>query len=151
MNQDVRIFWQTLQDDWARLRSIHLRDLFAQNPDRFLDFSAAKDDLTIDFSKERVDYRAWTNLLALAEASDVEAKRDAMFAGEHINTTEDRAVMHIALRAKAIDSYCIDGELTAPLVNATLDAFLEFADAVRDGRITSARGKRFTDVVSLQM
>jgi glucose-6-phosphate isomerase len=149
MSQDVRIFWQTLQDDWARLRSIHLRDLFAQNPDRFLDFSAAKDDLTIDFSKERVDYRAWSNLLALAEASDVEAKRDAMFAGEHINTTEDRAVMHVALRASASDGYKVDGRLTAPLVKATLDAFLGFADGVRDGQITSARGDKFTDVVNI--
>lgn len=149
MTQDFHNFWQALQDDWARLQSIHLRDLFAQNHDRFFDFSVTKDDLTLDFSKERVDYRAWTNLLALAQASNVEAKRDAMFSGEHINTTEDRAVMHVALRAKASDGYRVDGEFTAPMVDASLDRFLGFADAVREGHITNARGQKFTDVVNI--
>ena len=149
MSKDLQPFWDALKADWARLEHVHLRDMFAQSPDRFTDFSVSKDDLTLDFSKERVDANAWGNLLALAKATNVEAKRDAMFAGDHINNTEDRAVMHVALRAIADDGYAVDGKATAPLVDETLERFLTFADAVRDGSITNARGQLFTDVVNI--
>jgi glucose-6-phosphate isomerase len=144
-----QIVWDRLAKDWERLKPVHLRELFALDTDRFSKFALTKDDLTIDFSKERLDAEAWGNLVGLAEACNVEAKRDAMFAGEHINSTEDRAVMHVALRAKAVDGYTVDGQPTASMVDEALDKFLSFADAVRAGEITNARGQKFTDVVNI--
>lgn len=141
--------WNALTEDWKRLESVHLGDLFEQTSNRFDLFCVQKDDLTIDFSKERLDAGVWQNLLDLAKASDVEAKRDAMFAGEHINSTEDRAVMHVALRAKAEDGYRVDGDVVAPMVDEALDKFVAFADAVRAGQMTNARGEKFTDVVNI--
>ncbi|PCH98766.1 MAG: glucose-6-phosphate isomerase [Rhodobacteraceae bacterium] len=141
--------WKTLKIDWARLKQVHLRDLFQANQYRFDDFSVRLDDLLIDFSKERLDEQALENLLSLARASNVEAARDAMFAGEAINTTEDRAVMHIALRANRADGYQVDGAPTADLVEPVLDAFLGFADAVRSGVYKNTAGQAFTDVVNI--
>lgn len=149
MSENLKNSWGKLHADWTRLAPVHLRDMFDQNPNRFSDFSVTKDDLTIDFSKERIDADAWENLLGLARAAKVEDKRAAMFAGDHINTTEDRAVMHVALRATAADGYTVDGQATADVVDDTLDRFLAFADAVRDGSITNARGQVFTDVVNI--
>jgi len=146
MNDDV---WKKLYEDWERLNNIHLKDLYVNNPNRFNEFSFSKDDLTIDFSKERVDSIAWKNLLELAVSCNVEAKRNAMFSGEHINTTEDRAVMHIALRAESNDGYMIDGINSSELVDETLQRFLTFAELIRTGKIRNARGEVFTDVVNI--
>ena len=146
MNDDV---WKKLYEDWERLNNIHLQDLYVNNPNRFNEFSFSKDDLIIDFSKERVDSIAWKNLLELAVSCNVEAKRNAMFSGEHINTTEDRAVMHIALRAESDDGYMIDGINSSELVDETLQRFLTFAELIRTGKIKNARGEVFTDVVNI--
>ena len=146
MNDDV---WKKLYEDWERLNNTHLQDLYVNNPNRFDEFSFTKDDLTIDFSKERIDSIAWKNLLDLAVSCNVEAKRNAMFSGEHINNTEDRAVMHIALRAETDDGYMVDGINSFELVDETLQRFLTFADLIRNGEIRNARGEVFTDVVNI--
>ncbi len=149
MTQTVEQAWDILAADWQRLQSQHLRDMFANDPDRFDGFSFSLDDLTIDFSKERIDAGALAHLFDLARAADVEDSRDAMFAGKHINTTEDRAVLHVALRGSPDDGYQADGQATADLVDPVLSAFLQFADDVRAGQVTNAKGVAFKDVINI--
>ena len=149
MTQTVENAWDVLAADWDQLQSKHLREMFDKNPDRFEQFSSNLDDLTIDFSKERIDAGALKHLFDLARVADVEGSRDAMFAGEHINTTEDRAVLHVALRGSPADGYHVDGQVAADLVQPVLNTFLQFADDVRAGRVTNAKGMAFTDVINI--
>ncbi len=133
--------WTKLDAEWARLKTTHLRELLSETG-RFEQFSRSLDDLTVDFSKERIDEAALDCLLDLASSSGVAARRDAMFAGEKINSTEGREVLHVALRAKRSDGFEVDGTPTADLVEPVLDAFLAFADKVRVDGV-------FTDVVNI--
>ena len=149
MTQTVENAWNVLAADWDKLQSKHLREMFDENPDRFKQFSFSLDDLTVDFSKERIDADALGHLFDLARAADVEGRRDAMFAGDHINTTEDRAVLHVALRGSPADGYQADGQETADLVQPVLNAFLQFADDVRAGQVTNSKGVAFTDVINI--
>jgi glucose-6-phosphate isomerase len=149
MTKTDQTVWDVLAQDWERLQQIHLREMFAQDPERFDGFSASLDDLLIDFSKERIDADAFAHLLDLARSADVEGKRAAMFAGKHINSTEDRAVLHVALRGTSDDGYQVDGQATADLVAPVKDAFLRFADNVRSGKVTNAQGVAFTDVINI--
>ena len=96
--------WSAVARAAKRLKRVHLRDLFAEDPERFDRFSSHLDDLTLDYSKEKIDARAMAALLDLARAADVEGKRDAMLAGEPINLTEGRAVLHSALRAGPVQT-----------------------------------------------
>ncbi|WP_428640927.1 glucose-6-phosphate isomerase [Roseibium sp.] len=131
------------------LKGTTLRDLFAADPARFETLSARCDDLLLDFSKTRVDANALALLLDLARAADVEGKRAAMFAGEKINGTEKRAVLHTALRNRSEDPVLVDGEDVMPDVRAVLDAMADFSEAVRSGELTSSSGQAFTDVVNI--
>ena len=118
-------------------RPAHLRDLFADDPGRAERYVVEVGDLRIDYSKHRVDDAVLAGLVALAERCGVEARRDAMFAGEHVNVTEDRAVMHVALRAPRDAVLTVDGANVVPGVHEVLDAMSAFADRVRaDDRIT---------------
>jgi glucose-6-phosphate isomerase len=118
-------------------RPAHLRQLFADDPGRAERYVTEVADLRIDWSKHLVDDTVLAGLLDLAERSGVEARRDAMFAGEHVNVTEDRAVMHVALRAPAGTVMTVDGVNVVPEVHEVLDAMSAFADRVRaDDRIT---------------
>ncbi len=146
MTQDA---WKALSAHAARLDGTSLRDLFASDASRFERFSRQVDDLTVDFSKERIDADVLAALLELSNSKSVTDRRDQMFAGEHINTTEDRAVMHVALRAKAEDGLHVDGDDTSGIVDPVLDSFLDFADAVRAGDIGASSGQAFTDVVNI--
>jgi len=141
--------WDTVSREADRLKRTHLRDLFADDPGRFERFSARLDDLTLDYSKEKIDAPAWTALFDLARAAEVEAKRDAMFAGAPINLTEGRAVLHTALRAGPEAPTEVDGERVAPLVHETLERLLAFAEEVRAGRAAGTGGASFTDVVNI--
>ncbi len=127
----------------------HLRDLFAVNPSRFKDFSLTLGDLTLDYSKNRIVAGTMPLLFTLAEHAEVEKLRDAMFAGEHINETEDRAVLHVALRAPADAVVTTDGKNVVPEVHATLDRFLRFADQVRSGALRGVAADKFDDVVNI--
>ena len=92
--------WEKVHGEAARLKPVHLRELFALDPARFDTLSAGLDDMLLDFSKEKIDAPALEALLALARAAGVERQRDAMFAGEPVNTTEGRAALHMALRRR---------------------------------------------------
>jgi glucose-6-phosphate isomerase len=118
-------------------RPAHLRELFAADPGRADRYVLEVADLRIDWSKQLVDDAVLAGLIELAEAAGVTARRDAMFAGEHINVTEDRAVMHVALRAPRDRSMIVDGVDVVPAVHEVLDQMASFADRVRaDERIT---------------
>ncbi|WP_260513640.1 glucose-6-phosphate isomerase [Stappia sediminis] len=141
--------WSLVHGEASRLRPIHLSGLFAEDDKRFERLSATLDDLLIDYSKEKLDEAALDALIALAQAADVEVRREAMFSGEPINLTEGRAVLHTALRAGADAKVMVDGEDVMPKVRETLDRFLAFAEDVRSGKYAAADGKPFTDVVNI--
>ena len=138
-----------LQAEASRLSQRSLRDLFAADPNRFSTHSYRFRDLLIDFSKEKLDMVAWAALLRLAHAKDVEARRDAMFAGAAINETEGRAVFHVALRGGAGPDAATGGQPVMAEVTETLDRFLAFAEAVRTGAYATVNGARFMDVVNI--
>lgn len=141
--------WEQLTQHGERLDQQHLRDLFAADEQRFERFSRRMDDLLVDFSRERLDQPALDALLELARASNLEAQRDALFAGEKLNLTEGRAVLHMALRDGVDEQLAVDGEQVLPQVQAMRERFLGFAEQVRSGEYRTSGGKAFTDVVNI--
>ena len=127
----------------------HLRELFTEDPGRGRDMTLTVGDLYIDYSKHRVTRETLSLLLDLARAAGLEQRRDAMFAGEHINTSEDRAVLHTALRLPRDVTLDVDGREVVADVHAVLDAMGEFTDRLRSGDWTGATGKRITTVVNI--
>ena len=121
----------TLDNLSALPRPAHLRDLLADDPGRAERYVTVAGDLRVDWSKAAVDDSTIAALLALAESSGVEARRDAMFAGEHINVTEDRAVGHVALRMPVGSEFTIDGENVVPAVHDVLESMGAFAERIR--------------------
>ena len=126
-----------------------LRTLFALDPDRFARFSLRLDDLMLDWSKTAVDDRAMDLLVSLARSAGLEARRDAMFAGEPINATEGRAVLHMALRAPEGAGFSVGGRNVMSEVHAVLDRMARFAGAIRSGASAGATGRPITDVVNI--
>jgi glucose-6-phosphate isomerase len=126
-----------------------IRTLFAENPARFSEFSTSLDDLLLDYSKTEITTENRAAMLDLFNLYGVEAARDAMFAGEKINTTENRAVLHTALRNVANTPVLVDGQDVMPEINKTLGALYQFADGIRMGRIAAADGEKFTDVINI--
>ena len=126
-----------------------LKTLFDIDPDRFSAFSASFGDMLLDFSKTSLTAPSLALLLELAAQSGVATKRDAMFHGEKINTTENRAVLHTALRAPSSAKILVDGEDVIPAVHETLAKLFAFAEGIRAGTIAAADGKPFTDVVNI--
>src|SRR5271154_239588 len=122
---------------------------FAQDPGRFKEFSVTLDDLLFDFSKQRIDAAVLGALVDLAKACKVEARRDAMFAGEKINVTEKRAVLHTALRNFSGNPVRVDGQDVMPDVLGTREKMLHFAADVREGRVRGALGQPMTDVINI--
>ncbi len=122
---------------------------FRADPDRFEAFSLRFDDLLIDWSKTAVDHTVMGQLAELARAAGVEQRRAAMFAGEKINATEDRAVLHVALRAPRTASFRAEGEDVMAGVHAVLARMAAFCDSVRQGTLVGATGRPFTDIVNI--
>ncbi len=141
--------WAALETHAASLRDVHLRDLFAGDPDRFARFSFSLGPLLADYSKNRVTAETMGLLMELARARDVEGGRAAMFAGAHINGTENRAVLHVALRNRADRSMMVDGSDVMPEVRETRERLKVFADAVRCGALTGATGKPLRHIVNI--
>ncbi|MEM0900448.1 MAG: glucose-6-phosphate isomerase [Pseudomonadota bacterium] len=126
-----------------------MRAIFSADPDRFQHHSARLDDLLLDWSKCLVNEDTIKLLAELAEVCDVAEKRDAMFSGEKINTTEDRAVLHTALRNRSDRQIVVDGEDVMPGIRDVLEAMGAFADEVRSGALVGSTGKQITDVVNI--
>ena len=126
-----------------------MRAAFAADPDRFAKFSAADGDLLVDWSKCAVNSTTMDLLERLALAANVPARRDAMFAGKKINITEDRAVLHTALRTPRGQKLILDGHDVIPDVHAVLDAMEAFSEAIRSGAAPGATGKKITDIVNI--
>ncbi|MFE6803458.1 glucose-6-phosphate isomerase [Streptomyces sp. NPDC057681] len=145
----VRPQWTALSDHRAKQRQVHLRDLFTTDPDRAGRYTVQVGDLHVDYSKHLVTDETLALLQELAVATDVFGLRDAMFRGEKINTTEDRAVLHTALRAPRDAVIEVDGENVVPQVHAVLDKMAVFADKVRSGEWTGHTGKRIKNVVNI--
>ena len=132
-----------------RLDDQPMRVQFAIDPNRFKRYSASAGDILLDYSKNRIDEPALEALFELARAVDLESRRKAMWAGEHINATEDRAVMHMALRYLGDKPVKIDGTDVRAQVGDVLAAMERFSDAVRSGKIRGATGEQFTDVINI--
>ncbi|MEZ5864361.1 MAG: glucose-6-phosphate isomerase [Geminicoccaceae bacterium] len=141
--------WQALAAHATTLRDVHLRELFAADAGRFERFSGRLDDLLVDWSKQRVTAETMALLVDLARASGLEARRDAMLRGERINVTEDRAVLHTALRNRSGTPVLVDGVDVMPEIDAVLDQMRRFSDAVRDGSWRGHTGETITDVVNI--
>ena len=141
--------FQALQLHYAEARALHMRDLFATDTLRFDKFSLAAAGLFLDYSKNRITDQSLTLLLNLARERGVEAYREAMFTGEKINTTEDRAVLHTALRAPAASGPHIDGQDVGAEVHAMLQRMRDFSDAIRSGAWRGYTGQRITDIVNI--
>ncbi|MCX5133884.1 glucose-6-phosphate isomerase [Streptomyces sp. NBC_00340] len=141
--------WTALAKHREDLADTHLRDLFAADPGRGSGYTLQVGDLHIDYSKHLVDDRTLGLLRELATATDVFGLRDAMFRGEKINTTEDRAVLHTALRAPADAVVEVDGENVVPGVHAVLDKMAAFAGRVRSGEWTGHTGRPIRNVVNI--
>lgn len=141
--------WTALQSLAAQQREIHLNDLFSADPSRFSTFSAELPGVLFDYSKQRVDANVMQSLLELAEQCDVAAWRDKMFSGEHINITEDRAVLHVALRDRAKRCILVDGVDVSGEVSRELARMEAFVNAVRSGDWKGYSGEMITDVVSI--
>ncbi len=127
----------------------HMRQLFAQNPQRFEQMSLSSCGLLLDYSKNRANEQTLNTLMALAKECQLPEKIQAMFNGDKINTTEQRAVLHTALRAKADDTILVDGKNIVPEVHATLAKMSQFVEDVSQGNWLGYTGKPITDVVSI--
>ncbi|MEP7240573.1 MAG: glucose-6-phosphate isomerase [Devosia sp.] len=132
-----------------RLEDQPMRVQFAIDPNRFKRYSASAGDILLDYSKNRIDEKAMEALLDIARKADVQGRRKAMWAGKHVNVTEDRAVMHMALRYQGDKPVKIDGRDVMPDVRAVLAHMKLFSGQVRDGTIKGATGETFTDVVNI--
>jgi glucose-6-phosphate isomerase len=141
--------WKALEDHHGKIRDVHLRTLFAEAPDRGERFTAEAVGLYLDYSKHRITSETLGLLIKLAEASGLRARIDAMFRGEKINVTENRAVLHVALRAPLTQSIVVDGEDVVPQVHAVLDRMAAFATRVRSGAWTGHTGKRIRNVINI--
>src|SRR5580765_8441503 len=133
--------WQELAGHYARVKDVHLRDLFADDAGRGKAFSLQAVDVFADYSKTRVTAETMKLLFALARATNVEGMRDAMFAGEKINTTEDRAVLHTALRNQSDNPIMVDGQDVMPAVREVLAKMADFSTAIRGGSWLGYTGK----------
>ena len=141
--------WQKLSQHQHDIASLHMRDLFAQDAKRFDKFNLKFADILFDYSKHRITDETLPMLFQLAREAKIEDWRDKMFAGEKINITEDRAVLHTALRNRANTPVLVDGHDVMPDVNAVLAQMREFSDKVRNGSWTGYTGKRITDIVNI--
>jgi len=139
----------TMMKHRSRLANKPMRELFAADKNRFKTFSAATGDILLDYSKNRIDDKAMAALFDIARKADIEGRRKAMWSGQHINVTEDRAVMHMALRYRGDKPVKIDGKDVMPDIRSVLAAMKRFSGQVRDGSIKGATGETFTDVVNI--
>lgn len=150
INPSQTAAWRALEQHFAQMKNVHMRDLFAQDKDRFIHFSATFDgQILVDFSKNRITQETLEHLLALAKETELESAINSMFQGEKINRTEDRAVLHTALRNRDNTPVYVDGKDVMPEVNAVLDKMQQFSQRIISGDWKGYTGKAITDVVNI--
>ena len=145
----ARPAWKALEAHHQKVRGLHLRELFATDPKRGARLSAEAVGITLDYSKNRITDETLGLLVQLAEESGLRARIDAMFRGEKINRTEDRAVLHVALRAPRGASIFVDGRNVVPQVHAVLDKMADFCNRIRSGAWKGHTGKPIRNVVNI--
>ncbi len=141
--------WQALKAHYEEISGTSLRRLFAEDPTRGERFCAEGAGIFLDYSKNRITAKTLILLVQLARECGLEARRDAMFQGEKINLTENRAVLHTALRVPRGASISVDGRDVVPDVHAVIDRMSDFADRVRDGRWLGCTGKRIKNAINI--
>jgi glucose-6-phosphate isomerase len=141
--------WKSLQTHHTAIAPRHMRDLFKEDPHRFDRFSLRFEDILLDYSKNRITAETMDLLRRLATAADLAGWTRRMFAGEKINITEDRAVLHVALRNRSNRPILVDGKDVMPDVNAVLKHMRKFTEEVRGGKWTGYTGKPISDVVNI--
>ncbi len=141
--------WKDLSAHYKKVREVHLRQLFADDPKRGERLTAEALGLLLDYSKNRVTDETLGLLIGLAEESGLRERIDAMFRGDKINVTEKRAVLHVALRAPRDESIVVDGENVVPKVHAVLDRMANFSNRVRSGEWKGHTGKRIRNVINV--
>ncbi len=141
--------WRSLRAHFDEIESLHIRDLFATDEQRFESFSLEACGLFFDFSKNRITRETLRLLLLLAEESELERKREALFSGQPINNTENRPALHTVLRQRSEQSVRVDGRDVLIDVREELDRMREFSSAVFCGAVTGSTGRAFTDVVNI--
>jgi glucose-6-phosphate isomerase len=141
--------WRALEDHQRAMEARHLRTLFADDPARGERMTAEAAGVFLDYSKNRIDDETLRLLVELAEQSGLRARIDAMFRGDKINVTEDRAALHVALRAPRGASILVDGKNVVPEVHAVLDKMSDFAQRIRSGQWKGHTGKRIRNVVNI--
>ena len=141
--------WKALQQHAETVKTLQLRQLFKDDPERGTRFTAEAEGLFLDYSKNRITNETLSLLTQLAEQSGLKQHIEAMFTGEKINITENRAVLHVALRAPKSESIKVDGEDVVPEVHKVLDKMSGFADRVRSGEWKGHTGKRIKNVINI--
>lgn len=141
--------WQKLEMIFLTLQATHLRELFADDPDRFRKFSLQFEDILIDYSKNVVNEEGMSLLLALAKETELQQAIEAMFTGQAINQTESRSVLHVALRNRSNKAVTVDGADVMPEVNKVLDQMQKFSDSVISGSWKGYTGKAIKNIVNI--
>ncbi len=141
--------WKALEEHYQQTSGLHLRTLFAEDTGRGERFAAEAAGIYLDYSKNRVTDETIRLLLELAASSGLRERIDAMFRGEKINVTENRAVLHVALRAPRDESIVVDGENVVPQVHAVLDKMTDFSNRVRSGEWKGYTGKRMRNIINI--
>ena len=149
MDEQRDILFARLKQIRSQLKNLSISDLFTLNPKRFEEFSTSIDDMILDYSKLHMNKDVLNTLFKLAKVCDVEEKRDAMYRGDKINITENRAVLHIALRNKLDNPIYVDNRDIMQDVHDGLEKMQEFANGIRDGKIVSSSNESFTDIVNI--
>ncbi len=141
--------WQELARHFEAMRDVHMRDLFAADPKRFEQFSLRFEDILVDFSKNRIEAETMARLLALAREVDLSDGIAKMLTGARINETENRPVLHTALRNRANTPVIVDGQDVMPEVNAVLDQVADFVERLHSGEWRGYSGREITDIVNI--
>jgi glucose-6-phosphate isomerase len=141
--------WQRLTDHYEEIKDVHMRDLFVEDPRRFETFSLTLDDILVDFSKNRITDTTLDLLAGLAEESGLADAIQRMFSGKRINATENRPVLHVALRNRSNQPIKVDGRDVTPSINQVLDQMRQFSEQVAFGQWQGYSGKPIHDIVNI--
>lgn len=151
MKKEVNKFkyWKKLANHYKKMKKVHMRDLFEEDPERAEKYSLKLETMLLDYSKNRITEKTMKYLLRLAEECQLKEKIEEMFNGDRINITENRPVLHTALRNRANTPVYVDGKNVMPEINAVLAKMKSFSDAVRFGTFKGATGKKLTNIVNI--